>query len=300
MTDMVKDLGPSASQWVVDVGRQVRSARVTDDPGSGTGRRRARRLQSMGQGFVSAPFASRARPPPVRRPRSRHPGRTDGARRARRLTPVEEKLHKRLTRALGTVDEHGTTGPRLVDDAQRLWRRVQALLQLGLIPSGSDEPALELACYALQLPMRSEKNLPIGKFGGPTHLRDRSEQAAELLVAAAGSDAPEELIDRATDLLLAVPHRRPDSEEAKLLADALSLEDFGAIGLASRAIQLGRRGDGVKQLDEGNEKREQYGYWEARLRDIHFEPVRRIARERLDDARQAAKLLHDELQGDVP
>ena len=48
------------------------------------------------------------------------------------------------------------------------------------------------------------------------------------------------------------------------------------VGLVNRAIQLGRQGDGVKQVAEGNEKREQYGYWEARLKDgFHFEPVRK-------------------------
>ena len=38
---------------------------------------------------------------------------------------VDAKLRQRLARVLGVVDEHGTMGPRLVDDAQRLWRRVQ-------------------------------------------------------------------------------------------------------------------------------------------------------------------------------
>jgi hypothetical protein len=212
---------------------------------------------------------------------------------------VEANLRQRLTRALAVVDDHGTTGPRLADDADRLWRRARALVQLGLIPNGSDVEALELACYALQLPMRSEKNLPVGRLGR-TNLRDRTEQAAELLVGAAGGEAREDLIDRTTNILLAMPHRRPDSEEAKLLHDALSLEDFGAIGFVNRAIQLGRQGDGVNQMATGNEKRDQYGYWEARLKDIHFEPVRRIARQRLEHARQIRKLLGDELQGDVP
>src|SRR5688572_16848894 len=138
---------------------------------------------------------------------------------------VEAKLRQRIGRALSVVDEHGTTGPRLIDDAQRLWRRVQALLQMGLISPDADSDALELASYALQLPMRSAENLPAGKLGR-TNLRDRTEQAAELLVGAVGNDAPEELIDRATNILLAVPHRVPESEEARLLADALNLDDF--------------------------------------------------------------------------
>jgi hypothetical protein len=212
---------------------------------------------------------------------------------------VETKLRQRLVRALAMVDEHGTTGSRLIDDADRLWRRVQALLQLGLIPNGSDADALELASYALQLPMRSSKNLPAGRLGR-TNLRDRTEQAAELLISAVGNEASEDLIDRCTNILLAMPHRRPESEESKLLADALNLDDFGVTGFVNRSIQLGRQGDGVNQVAEGNDKRDQYGYWEARLKDIHFEPVRKLARERLNDARQVAKLLADELGGDVP
>ena len=214
---------------------------------------------------------------------------------------MDTKLRQRLVRALAVVDEHGTTGPRLMDDADRLWRRAQALLQLGLIPNESTEhDALELACYALQLPMRSTKNLPAGKLGR-TNLRDRTEQAAELLVGAVGNEAPEELVDRATNILLSMPHRRPESEEAMLLADALNLDDFGVIGFVNRAIQLGRQGDGVNQVAQGSAKRDEYGYWEARLKDgFHFEPVRRMARKRLENAREVARLLAEELGGDVP
>lgn len=213
---------------------------------------------------------------------------------------MDTKLRQRLTRALAVVDEHGTTGPRLMEDADRLWRRVKALLKLGLIANESTTDGLELACYALQLPMRSSRNLPAGKLGR-TNLRDRTEQAAELLVGAVGNEAPEELVDHATNILLAMPHRNPASDESKLLADALNLDDFGMIGFVNRTIALGVQGDGVEQLAEGNDKREQYGYWEARLKDgFHFEPVRKLARQRLQNARDAAKLLADELGSDVP
>jgi hypothetical protein len=210
---------------------------------------------------------------------------------------VETKLRQRVMRALSVVDEHGTTGPRLIDDAQRLWRLVQSLLQLGLISPDADLEALELACFALQLPMRSRENLPAGKLGR-TNLRDRTEQAAELLVGAVGNDTPEELIDRVTNILLALPHRVPESEESRLLADALNLDDFGVVGLITRSIQLGRQGDGVAQVAAGNDKRDEYGYWEARLKDgFHFEPIRRMAAKRLENLRKAAKLLDEELSG---
>ena len=53
------------------------------------------------------------------------------------------------------------------------------------------------------------------------------------------------------------------------------------------------------QVAEGFEKREQYGYWDARLKDgFHFEPVREMAKRRLENARAAARLLLSETQED--
>jgi hypothetical protein len=213
---------------------------------------------------------------------------------------VDAKLRQRLTRALSIVDEHGTYGPRLIDQSSRLWRRVGALSTMGLVADPIDAPALELASWALQLPMRSTKLLPAGKLGR-TNLRERAEQSAELLVSVLAAEADESLMDRTTALLLAVPQRNPVSDDAKLLADAVNLDDFGVSGFVQRVIQLGRQGDGVTQVVEANDKREQYGYWEARLKDgFHFEPVRKLARKRLENARAVAKLLADELSGEVP
>src|SRR5438552_8614377 len=77
--------------------------------------------------------------------------------------PLEVKLRRRMQQLLSAVDEHETRGPRLVDDATRLWSRVRSFIAIGLAgktasaDSGAAEPdveALELACYALQLPQR--------------------------------------------------------------------------------------------------------------------------------------------------
>ena len=213
---------------------------------------------------------------------------------------MDAKVRQRLARALAIVDERGTVGTRLIDDASRLFRRVQALIRMGLIAENSDIDALELAAYALQLPMRDSRLLPTGKLGR-TNLRERVEQSAEILISGVGKEIDEELLERATRLLLELPHRNPTSSDAKLLADALNLDDFGASGLVTRIIQLGLQGSGISQVLEAAEKREEYGYWEARLKDgFHFEPVRQLARRRLERARQVHKLLSEELSGDVP
>lgn len=209
---------------------------------------------------------------------------------------LDAELRKRLAAVLSVVDEHETRGPRLLDDAARLWRRVERFVAMNLIPPGFEVNSLELACHALQLPLRDVKLLPIGKLGR-TNLRDRCEQAAELLVTLLGEDVEEESLDRTTRLLHEMPQRAPMLDEARLLADAVNLEDFGTIGLFTQMIQLTRQGDGLTQLAEGCRKREQYGYWEARLKDgFHFEPVREMARQRLENVRAACRMLNEELR----
>ena len=66
--------------------------------------------------------------------------------------PLDVTLEKHIEAALSVVDEHGTSGPRLKDDARRLWGRVNQLLSMGLAnvaPGTVESEALELACHAV-------------------------------------------------------------------------------------------------------------------------------------------------------
>jgi hypothetical protein len=213
--------------------------------------------------------------------------------------PLDAKLRHRLEQALGVVDDHGTAGPRLLGDADRLWRRVEAFAAAGFVPGPLDLAPLELACHALQIPLRRTRLLPGGRAARAT-LRERAEESAELLVGVAGPDADEHLLDRATRLLHEIPHRSPMLDEAKLLADAVNLDDFGVTGVVLQIIQLARQGDGVAQLADGCKKRELYGYWQARLKDgFHFDAARQIAARRLESARLLCATLNDELREDA-
>src|SRR5690606_29720222 len=115
-----------------------------------------------------------------------------------------------------------------------------------------------------------------------------------------GEHIPAGLLDHTTRLLYETPQRPPVLEEAKLLADALNLDDFGAVGLLRQAIELGLRGDGVDRLAEGRDKRTAYGYWDARINDgFHFPQVRNIARRRLANAKRVVDMLDEERREDA-
>ncbi|MGH7180089.1 MAG: hypothetical protein ACREJC_22115 [Tepidisphaeraceae bacterium] len=207
---------------------------------------------------------------------------------------LDGKVRRRLQQALAVVDEHGTTGPRLVQDAKRVWARVQKLIRMNVLATDPDIEALELACHAMQLPQKQTR-MAIGKLGR-TNLRQRAENAAEMLINVIGEDVDESLLDRTARLLHETPQKQPMLEEARLLADAINLDDFGSVGLLALAMQLSLLGDGPGELADACAKRDEYGYWEARLKDgFHFDVVRKMAQQRLQAAREVTRTLVDEL-----
>ncbi len=189
--------------------------------------------------------------------------------------------------------------PRLAADARRLWRRVRGFVRDGLVRTPPDECALELACWALQLPMRRGEAVAVGRLG-ISNLRDRAELAAQRLVEEVGEHVEPGLLDHATRLLHETPQRPPVLEEAKLLADAVNLDDFGAGGALRQLAELAVRGDGIDTLLGAWDKGQEYGYWRARLNDgFHFPAVRRLARRRLDNARRVFEMLDEERREDA-
>lgn len=211
---------------------------------------------------------------------------------------VDGELKQLLERSLCTQDSRDPAQSRHVQEARRFCARVGALVKRGVVPTDTDVKTLELACLALQLPLRGF--VQPGKVTRSS-LRDRAEQAAETLVSLAANHrgAADPALDQTVQLLQQVYQRHPDGELAMLLADTLNLEDFGVSGLVSLAVATGRQEGTVVQVAEGCVKRDQYGYWEARLKDgFHFEPVRQLARKRLEQARKVAALLVAELKED--
>lgn len=107
-------------------------------------------------------------------------------------------------------------------------------------------------------------------------------------------DAAELAADQLKDLLPAndleimlrilQEHRRRDTKmpEARILADAIAMEEFGLIGLWNQVRLFHASGKTLEQLLKLWKAQHDYGYWESRLRDgFHYEAARRTAKDRL-------------------
>ena len=212
--------------------------------------------------------------------------------------PLPTPLLRRLGAAVGGTDGRGRgVERRLADDARRLWRRLSVWLEdEAMLGDGGDPDALELACWALQLPWgEGDPQRPVSGRLGTTSLRDRAAAAAEALVARLGGEVPADLLDRTVRLLHELPQRPPVLDDAKLLSDAVNLDDFGIGGLVQQAILLGRGGGGLEALAEATARRIDYGYWQARLKDdFYFEHPRQLAAERLGHLIECGRMLDRE------
>jgi len=116
---------------------------------------------------------------------------------------------------------------------------------------------------------------------------DVKEYSAEL----AGDRLRGKMPDRELDLVQEIIRRAHDASielaEAKILSDADSLDDIGALGVWRDLRRYILEGRAVEDTVRAWQRREQYGYWEARLRDaFNLEAARRLAERRLEAARR--------------
>jgi len=105
----------------------------------------------------------------------------------------------------------------------------------------------------------------------------------------------QEIIRRAHDATIQLP-------EARILSDADSLDDIGALGVWRDLRRYILEGRAIDEAVGAWERREQYGYWEARVRDVfNLATARRLAEARLAGARAFMQQLgHERGATDLP
>jgi hypothetical protein len=196
-------------------------------------------------------------------------------------------------------------------DMNETWAAIQAAASKSLTTKlpGQNEPSR----YALDRAMRVIRCIErLASAVGERSARVDLAKVAALYAAVAHNmagpgrppdeeayaDAAELATDQLKDLLPAndldlvlhvlQEHRQRDakSPEARLLADALAMEEFGLIGLWNQNRQFHASGKSLEQLLKLWKAQHDYGYWESRLREgFYFEASRRAAQERLSQMR---------------
>ena len=115
---------------------------------------------------------------------------------------------------------------------------------------------------------------------------DVKEYSAELAGDRLKSKLPVRQIGLVQDIIRRAHDAAADLVEAKILSDADSLDDIGALGVWRDIRRGALEGRAAEDIVRAWLRREQYGYWETRVRDAFcLATARRLAQSRLAAAR---------------
>lgn len=121
------------------------------------------------------------------------------------------------------------------------------------------------------------------------------EQSARMLEAAMAEVLVPDALLRALRAVRAAQERETTSVEAKIIADARSLQEFGVLSLWPLIRKGMIEGKAVQSVLDGWNRKKEYHFWEARLNDsFHFESVRELARRRLEQLERAMSELKEQ------
>lgn len=186
----------------------------------------------------------------------------------------------------------GTKDNWLWDRAQRLVRNVE---------------------HICRLPELSEADLPIDRFcltaaayfsdAGFASYADPEDKAARMVLAdvtlgdlldfsaqivsdkLSGALAGPK-IDKINRIIIESGNRFTDMTEANILSDAHNLDDMGAVGLFNEFRRYVVHGKGASDVLESWQRKVDYRYWQARLKEgFRFESVRKLASRRFSAAK---------------
>ena len=112
----------------------------------------------------------------------------------------------------------------------------------------------------------------------PTDLLDFSSQIVTDKLSGAISGPK---IDKISRIIIESGNRFTDMTEAMVLADAHNLDDMGAVGIYNEFRRYAVHGKGVSDVLQSWQRKIDYRYWEARLKEcFRFESVRKLAARR--------------------
>ena len=103
---------------------------------------------------------------------------------------------------------------------------------------------------------------------------------------------------RASQAVRSLGARETSQIEARILAEANNLDEFGALSLWPNIRRGLLDGRGVQSVIDTWRRRKEYRFWEARLSDsFRFGPVRAIAEKRLRQYERFMRELEEQIEG---
>src|SRR5690349_6427977 len=191
------------------------------------------------------------------------------------MSPNWSAILAALSKALSTKLPNQTEPARYANDkALRVMRAIERLSPM----IGERVERLDLAKIAGAYACMAQNVAGPGKAPDDQAYDDASELAADQLKDLLPHNDTDSMID------ILQEHRKRDTKqsEAKILSDALAMEEFGLVGLWNQSRQFHAAGKSLEQLLKLWKAQHDYGYWESRLRDgFHYEVARRTAKDRL-------------------
>ncbi|MBE3096771.1 MAG: HD domain-containing protein [Planctomycetes bacterium] len=131
---------------------------------------------------------------------------------------------------------------------------------------------------------------------------DVKQYSAELAGDRLAGRLPQRQLEFVQEVIRHAHDAASDIPESKILSDADSLDDIGALGIWRDLRRNVLEGHAVDEAVRTWQRREQYGYWEARMREaLQLETSRRLAAGRLAAARAFMQQLARERDAsDIP
>ena len=131
---------------------------------------------------------------------------------------------------------------------------------------------------------------------------DVKQYSAELAGDRLAGRLPQRQLEFVQEVIRHTHDAASDIPESKILSDADSLDDIGALGIWRDLRRNILEGHAVDEAVRTWQRREEYGYWEARMREaLQLETSRRLAAGRLAAARAFMQQLARERDAsDIP
>ena len=191
----------------------------------------------------------------------------------------------------------GTSDRYLTDRAFRILRHCAGIVQLTEVQRFQiDQESLQVAALFrdagfARFVRQQEKTVRLVLADVTDEdLRDFSAQVVQEKLA--GLLEPAEM-ERICHIIINSGRRDTTLIEAMILADARNLDDMGAVGIFNEMRRYVIHGRGATEALTGWNRKIEYDYWAARLREsFRFESVRKIAEQRL----RAAQTFMEQLE----